>query len=87
MTAPMNAMTMLPMELARPNRKVVTVASAPSLQYCFRNNGKNADITVMANAELAQSYSAQEMTLVDCRDGVGKEDTVGMRVSVREERL
>jgi len=42
---------------------------------------------VMANAELAQSYSAQEMTFVDCCDGVGKEDTVGMRVSVREERL
>ncbi len=80
-------MTIPPMELARPNRKVVIVASAPSLQYCFRNNGKNADITVMANAEFAQSYSAQEMTLVDCFDGIGKEDTVGVRVSVREERL
>src|SRR5881397_1390237 len=57
-----SAMTIPPIELARPSRKVVIVASAPSLQYCFRNSGKNADITVMANAELAQSYSAQEMT-------------------------
>src|ERR1700694_1176224 len=57
-----SAITMLPMELARPNRNVVIVASAPSLQYCFRNSGKNADITVIANAEFAQSYSAQDMT-------------------------
>src|SRR5256885_15329801 len=57
-----SAMMMLPMELARPSRKVVRVASAPSLQYCLSNSGKNADITVMANAEFAQSYSAQDMT-------------------------
>src|SRR5258705_1842902 len=62
-TGERSAMTMLPMELARPNRNVVSVASAPSLQYCFRKSGKKADITVMANAELAQSYSAQEKTL------------------------
>src|SRR5712691_8759876 len=83
-----SAMTMLPMELARPNRNVVSVASAPSLQYCFRKRGKKADITVMANAELAQSYSAQERTfrrssisrsgvLVNRCDGVEKEATMG----------
>jgi hypothetical protein len=57
-----SAIAMPPMELASPSRKVVIVASTPALQYCFRKSGKNADITVMANAEFAQSYKAQEMT-------------------------
>ena len=55
---------MPPIELARPSRNVVSVASASALQYCFKNSGKNADITVMANAELAQSYKAQDMTVL-----------------------
>src|SRR6267378_5578437 len=93
-TGERSAMTMLPKELARPNRNVVSVASAPSLQYCFRKSGKKADITVMANAELAQSYSAQERTLrrssisrfgvvVNCCDGVEKEATVGAPILAR----
>ena len=47
-------------ELARPSRNVVVTASAPAAQYCLRKSGKNADITVMAKAELAQSYKAHD---------------------------
>ena len=31
-------------------------------RYCLKNSGKNTTITVVANAELAQSYSAQAKT-------------------------
>ena len=41
---------------------MLSVASAPALQYCLKKSGKNPAITVVANAELAQSYSAQEKT-------------------------
>ncbi len=41
--------------LATPNRKVLRVTSAPTLQYCLKNNGKNPAMTVVAKAELAQS--------------------------------
>jgi hypothetical protein len=38
---------------------VVSSVSAPALQYWLKNTGKNPAITVVANAELPQSYSAQ----------------------------
>ena len=34
----------------------------PALQNCLKNSGKKPAITVVANAEFAQSYSAQAMT-------------------------
>jgi hypothetical protein len=34
---------------------VLTAASPPALQYCLKNTGKNPAITVVANAEFAQS--------------------------------
>jgi hypothetical protein len=34
---------------------VLTVASTSTLQYCLKKIGKNPAITVVANAELAQS--------------------------------
>jgi len=52
--------TMIPaMELPRPSRAVLMVVSAPRLQYCLKKMGKNPAITVVAKAELAQSYMAQ----------------------------
>ena len=56
------AITKLEMPLARPSRKVLTATSAPALQYCLKNTGKKPAMTVVANAELAQSYSAQDST-------------------------
>ena len=48
--------------LAIPSRKVLSVTSTPTLQYCLKNTGKNPAITVVANAELAQSTRAQDQT-------------------------
>ena len=45
-------------ELPRPSRAVLTVASVPRLQYCLKKMGKKPAITVVAKAELAQSYMA-----------------------------
>src|SRR5690606_380898 len=56
------AMARLARPLARPKRKVLTVGSAPTLQYCLKNTGKKPAMTVVAKAELAQSYSAQART-------------------------
>ncbi len=36
------------------------MGSTPVLQYCWKNTGKKPASTVVAKAELAQSYSAQE---------------------------
>jgi hypothetical protein len=49
-------------ELARPSRAVLTAVSTPTLQYCLKKRGKNPAMIVVANAEFAQSYSAQETT-------------------------
>ena len=49
------AMTRLPDPLRIPSRNVLTAASVPTLQYCLKKIGKNPAITVVANAELAQS--------------------------------
>ncbi len=55
-----SAATIIPaIEFAIPNLAVLTVMSAPVLQNCLKNIGKNPAMTVVANAELAQSYSAQ----------------------------
>src|SRR5688572_24385813 len=56
------AITKPAMPLALPSRSVVTVASAPALQYLLKKTGKNPAITVQANAELAQSYIAHATT-------------------------
>ena len=47
------------MEFASPSRAVLIVVSAPTLQNCLKKIGKNPAITVVAKAELAQSYMAQ----------------------------
>ena len=53
--------TIIPaIELAKPSRAVETVASTPWDQYFLKNMGKNPAMTVVAKAELAQSYMAQE---------------------------
>jgi hypothetical protein len=49
-------------ELASPNLAVLMVGSAPALQYCLKNIGKNPAMTVVAKAELAQSYNAHPNT-------------------------
>ena len=49
------ATTKLPAALRRPSRPVLTAASVPALQYCLKNTGKNPAMTVVANAEFAQS--------------------------------
>ena len=41
---------------------MVTVEATPVLQNFWKNTGKNPAMTVVANAELAQSYSAQANT-------------------------
>ena len=43
------------MPFRSPRRKVLTDASAPVLQYCLKKTGKKPAMTVVANAELAQS--------------------------------
>ena len=50
-----SATTMLAAELASPSCKVLVAASLCALQYCLRNSGKNAETTISANAEFAQS--------------------------------
>ena len=52
------------MEFARPKRKVLVVAATLTFQYFLKNTGKNPAMTVVAKAELAQSYRAQEMTFL-----------------------
>src|SRR6185436_8509991 len=54
-TGASNATRMLAVELATPSCSVLAVGSLPALQYCLRNSGKKAVITISANAELAQS--------------------------------
>jgi hypothetical protein len=41
--------------LVNPRRKVLSVAATPAFQYCLKNIGKNPAMTVVANAEFAQS--------------------------------
>ena len=50
------------MPLAEPRRNVLSVAATPAFQNCLKNSGKNPAMTVVANAEFAQSYSAQPKT-------------------------
>ena len=50
-----SAITRLPSPLSIPSRNVLTAASVPTLQYCLKKTGKNPAMTVVANAELAQS--------------------------------
>jgi hypothetical protein len=41
--------------LALPSQTVLTVGATPAASVCLKNTGKNATITVVANAEFAQS--------------------------------
>jgi hypothetical protein len=41
---------------------VLSVAATPAFQYCLKKTGKNPAITVVAKAELAQSYRAHATT-------------------------
>jgi hypothetical protein len=50
-----SATTRLPAPFSSPRRNVLTAASVPTLQYCLKNTGKKPAITVVANAEFAQS--------------------------------
>ena len=50
------------MLFAMPSCAVLTEASAPALQNCLKKTGKKPAMTVVANAELAQSQSAQAIT-------------------------
>ncbi len=56
------ASTKLETPLAIASQKVLVVASCPAARYCLKNSGKNTTITVVANAEFAQSYRAQANT-------------------------
>ena len=47
--------TRLPMELARPSRKVLVETSTPLHQYYLKKMGKNPAMMLVAKAELAQS--------------------------------
>ena len=53
-------MKALPIEFANPSWAVLVTASAPALQYCLKKTGKKPAMTVVANTEFAQSYSAHE---------------------------
>jgi hypothetical protein len=50
---------MAAVELATPNRNVATPGAAPALQNSLLKTRTNEAIKVNANAEFAQSYSAQ----------------------------
>ena len=50
------------MELPSPSWAVLRFTSVPWLQYCLKKSGKKPAITVVAKAELAQSYKAQPQT-------------------------
>ena len=56
--------TMLAMEFAKPKRKVLVVTPTSAFQYFLKNNGKKPAMTVVAKAEFAQSYRAQETTFL-----------------------
>lgn len=43
------------MELVMPSHNVLSVAGVPALQYDLKKTGKKPAITVVANAEFAQS--------------------------------
>ena len=47
-------------ELAMPRQRVLYAGSDGSAQYALKNKGKNPAMTVVAKAELAQSYMAQD---------------------------
>ena len=51
----MIATSRLARPLVTPSRNVLSVATTPAFQYCLKNTGKNPAITVVANAEFAQS--------------------------------
>ena len=55
-------MNTLAAEFANPSRAVLTTGSTPAFQYCLKNTGKKPAMTVVANTEFAQSYSAHEST-------------------------
>src|SRR5262245_54565341 len=52
----------LEMPFAVASHWVLSIGAAPTVSVCLKNTGKNATITVVAKAEFAQSYSAQENT-------------------------
>ena len=45
--------------VAQAKREVATVGGRPADAYSLKNGGKTATMTVVQNAELAQSYIAQ----------------------------
>ena len=49
----------LALETATPSQNVLSVADCPLLQKSLKKIGKNPAITVVENAEFAQSYKAQ----------------------------
>ena len=54
------ATIILATEFPNPSWKVDVLMSAPALQYFLKKIGKKPAMTVVAKAELAQSYKAQE---------------------------
>ncbi len=54
-TGAIKAIRALAMPLVSPRRKVLSVTATPAFQCCLKNTGKKPAITVVANAELAQS--------------------------------
>ena len=56
------ATVILAIEFAKPSLAVLTVVSAPTLQNSLKKIGKNPAMTVVAKAELAQSYMHQPNT-------------------------
>src|SRR5262245_974411 len=72
------AIAKLPTPLPTPSRNVLTVGSLPALQYCLKKTGKKPAITVVAKAELAQSYRAQATTGRRSKgDGIGGSTNAG----------
>ncbi len=54
-TGASSATIRLAMPLVTPSRNVLSVATTPAFQYCLKKTGKKPAITVVANAEFAQS--------------------------------
>ena len=54
-TGASSAITAAPRPFSTPSRNVLSVATTPAFQYSLKNTGKNPAMTVVANAEFAQS--------------------------------
>ena len=72
------ATTRLATEFPRPSCAVLTLGSVPWLQYCLKKSGKNPAMTVVAKAELAQSYIAHPQTTLRSSGAVESAGDEGM---------